>query len=457
MSPIQTWALLLAAFCLTDAIHGSGCPFRPSTGPTDSDARRAARALPTPQFTASGASQIRRLLNTQLTTGALAMPSSKPCESFSLEQLAQIQLEMSCHTDPALVSLAGGASGLRAPQTNPALARQHAADHADAAADSTGAVAAAVRDARCHGITMSWVHHLAEVGRAAMSNHTLPLLPEKGLEEHSLALENSGIESAGRVLGNLSKAVTCQIGHEADPVARGKWEGFPHWPFEVTYNASGYGPYPFWTLGGGTGGSLTGPGTDIQTWWSAVHNAERLDHASCSLSGLGEGAQDGPCTHLFLNGSWAFVYAKDESFCCMSSAPKQYTPCHLTRPQRNFMDVMKYDGEIEYKSEDGLYDGKAKKYSMHLTTPSNFYFWYVTDMKDRPLEQGEGPCDMYATDGTRNCGGPPKMLFHQYHVDTFKNATVDPAVFALPAVCQKTPYTYCMVQPTNFCDQSSMA
>ena len=32
---------------------------------------------------------------------------------------------------------------------------------------------------------------------------------------------------------------------------------------------------------------------------------------------------------------------------------------------------------------------------MHLTDPDNFWFWYVTDMDGSPLEQGEGPCDMY--------------------------------------------------------------
>merc|ERR1711964_601147 len=121
--------------------------------------------------------------------------------------------------------------------------------------------------------------------------------------------------------------------------------------------------------GGGSGGKLSGPGTPIQTWWSAVQNAERLDHASCSLGGFG--ISDQACTHLFINGStgdygWAFLYTKDESWCCMSSAPKQYTPCHLTRPQRNFVDVFNYDGVIDYTAEDGLYKGKAKKYSMHL-------------------------------------------------------------------------------------------
>ena len=50
------------------------------------------------------------------------------------------------------------------------------------------------------------------------------------------------------------------------------------------------------------------------------------------------------------------------------------------------MDVFTYDGIIDYTSENGLYTGKAKKYSMHLTTPSNFYFWSATDLDDKPLE-----------------------------------------------------------------------
>lgn len=99
------------------------------------------------------------------------------------------------------------------------------------------------------------------------------------------------------------------------------------------------------------------------------------------------GGSDGvPCTHLFLDDAYAFLYSEESNFCCMSSAPAMYDKCHITRPQRDFMDVFNYDGEIDYTSEDGLYTGKAKKYSMHLTNPSNFFFWYVTDLKGKPLE-----------------------------------------------------------------------
>jgi len=244
--------------------------------------------------------------------------------------------------------------------------------------------------------------------------------------------------------------VTCTIGHAANKVARGTWEGFPHWPYEVTYNASGYGPYPFWTggPGGGSSGKLSGPGVDIQTWWSAVQNAERLDHASCSLSGVGY--KDGtPCTHLFIDNGLAYLFSQDQKFCCQSgetTATKQH--CRLTRPQRDFMDVFEYKGEIDYKSEDGLYNGKAKKYTMHLTFPPNFYFWYATDMNDKPLEQGEGPCEMFSSSGDRNCFGGPKMLFHQYHPDSFKEANISASVFNVPDVCKQTT-NKCLFP--NFC------
>jgi hypothetical protein len=277
----------------------------------------------------------------------------------------------------------------------------------------------------------------------------MPLLPSKGYEEHAPKLIEAGHEE---VATKLKAAVTCQIGHSATIVKKAAWEGFPHWPYEVTYNASGYGPYPFWTLGGGTGGKLSGPGTPITTWWSALQNAERLDHASCDMKGVGY--EDGvPCTHLFVNGSYAYLFSQDQKFCCMSSAPAPDDKCHLTRPQRTFMDVMSLKGTMDnYTSEDGLYTGKAKHYSMHLTNPSDFWFWYVTDMEDKPLEQGEGPCDMYTSSGSRECSGPPKMLFHQYHPGTFTNATIASSTFAIPDICKKTPLTSCLVQPTRFCD-----
>ena len=139
-------------------------------------------------------------------------------------------------------------------------------------------------------------------------------------------------------------------------------------------------------------------GAPIQTWWSALQNAERFDHnGMCSLSSLGPDrtaaeiaagvaprVKDGPCTHLFVANSSAYLFAQDHSFCCVSSTSK--AACHLTRPQASFWNVFDPPTVSDYTSESGYYQGKVKNYTMHLTNPSNFWFWYLTDMHDRPIE-----------------------------------------------------------------------
>jgi hypothetical protein len=442
----------VALLCST----ASQCPLALGSAPaTAADVARASHSQPGAAYVASDAAAIRQRLNTHLRRGPLALPSGgTPCEAFALADLHAIQYELACAADGALTARYGGGDKRAPPHAGnaTALLAEHAAEAAEAAAHP--AVSAAARDARCHEIAMAWTHHLGAPARAALraQERALPLLPVRGAEHHMPELSAGGASHAPQAK-RLAAAVTCQIGHQANKTAAGTWEGFPHWPYEVTYNASGYGPYPFWTLGGGTGaGTLSGPGAPIRTWWSAVQNAERLDHSSCNLAGLG-GAAKVACTHLFLDDAYAYLYTAN-GFCCQSSAPAAKDRCHLTRPQRDFMDVFDYKGVLaNYTSEDGRFSGPAKQYTMHLTNPSDFWFWYVTDMDGRPIEQGEGPCEMYSAAGTRACSGPPKMLFHQYHPGSFQAASIDPSVFALPDVCKNATgkLKTCFVEPTNFC------
>ena len=200
----------------------AGCPFTRSSnrGPTEADAARAAKVLPAAPFTASGAAEIRLTLNKHLSTGELAMPLNKPCEDFTLAELAQLQRAVLCQAEPELVTLAGGSSSARAPvHTAETLDAQHASDAADVAADQSSTIAEAVRDSRCHSLAMAWVHHLSEDGRESFSNTTMPLLPLKGLQEHTDALKAAEPSTASRVLGNLSSAVTCQVAHKHVPSA----------------------------------------------------------------------------------------------------------------------------------------------------------------------------------------------------------------------------------------------
>lgn len=424
--------LLHAASAGADAVC-SPPPAAEAAGTEDlsrARARAVARA-----YQGDGAEAVRTVLNRHLAT---SLPNPQPCERFSLADLHAAQRVLHCSRDEALVGEYGG--DRRRPRHT--AAAEMAAEHANEARYVAQHPAAreAARDARCHEVAMAWTHHLSAAVRRRLSSTglSLPLLPRRGYDEHAAALEQDGHHI---VAARLAAAVTCYTGHNAQPEPRGAWKGFPDWPYEVTYNASGYGKYPFWTMGNvGGSGPLSGPGVHIQTWWSAVLGAERLDHAACSLSGLG--APDGPCTHLFVNRSggygWAFLYTQDESFCCVSSEPATKGACHLTRPPRDVASTFNYEGEIDYTAEDGLYSGKAKKYSTALERNSGNWFWYVTDENDKPLEQGEGPCNMYMHDGSRNCESPPAMLWHQYHQSTFKEAVLDAKVFDIPSICLDT-------------------
>jgi hypothetical protein len=405
----------------------------------NADLTRAKRTALRAHFTGEDHADIRVKLNAALQTGAVAMPKATECAAFTLEELAKLEEQFFHARSPELFT-----SDLRAPKHDSIESLR-----ADVLEDSKYVeehpeVSEALRDSRCAELAMQWVHQLSAEARAMFKNHKVPLLAEKGTREHAPNLIRDGHYTVTKKLANK---VTCQVGHDAKAVDRGTWEGFPAWPYEVTYNASGYGPYPFWTRGGGSGGSLTGKGIPIYTRWSSVLNAERLEHAACSTSALF--GVDKPCTHLFLGSQIAYLFSQDESHCCQSSYPGY--ACHLTTMQRDFYKVFQTQQTLDnYVSEHGYYRGQVKKYSMHLTRPSNFWFWYVTDMNDRPVEQGEGPCDMYSSSGDRNCRGPPKMLFHQYDTESFSEATLDPEVFAVPDVCKNTK-SKCVVQPTHFC------
>lgn len=417
-----------------------------------SDLQRSQRTVPRDMFRGANHAATRSKLNSALRKGVAAMPRHGPCEDFTLSELSELETLLFEHRTPELFT-----TDLRAPRhaTAASLCQEITAEAEYVKKHPE--VFEALRDGKCAEIAMQWVHHLEDKTRKVLATSKLPLLPERGTAEHAPELIRNGHHG---VVQKLTSKVTCQIGHDAKPVARGTWQGFPTWPYEVSCNASGYGPYPFWTGGGGgSSGSLT-KGTPIQTHWSAVLNSERLDHGMCSLSGLGLGwTQDAACTHLFLGTSYAYLFDQAQSDCCISSRPQSSTEfppsgggqCTLTTMQRDFYKVFDYAGTMDnYKSESGYYNGTVKKYHMHLTEPSDFWFWYVTDTNDKPIEQGEGPCSMYDGDGSRNCQGPPKMLFHQYNPSTFKEVKLESEVFAVPDVCKKTKKD-CTVQPTNFC------
>lgn len=408
------------------------------------DLLRANRGVPRDHFRANNPAAIRGKLNAALQTGPVAMPHAMACEAFSLEELAELQVALFNQRSTDLPM-----PGLRAPRHS--SAEELEAEHCEDAQyiKNHPEVVAALRDGRCAEIASAWVHQVSEDTRSSFADTKFPLLADRGTAEHSPELIQGGHHHIAK---RLASALTCQVGHDAQPEARGIWEGFPSWPQEVEYTGIGYGPYPFWSRGSPGSGSLTVGGA-IHTYWSAVLNAERLDHNGiCVLSGMGW-EKDAACTHLFLGTKYAYLFDQEQTHCCISSDPSNV--CHLTASPRNLTSLFNYDGVVDnYVSESGYYSGSVKKYSMHLTTADHFWFWYVTDMEDRPIEQGEGGCAMYGPTGTRDCPVGPKFLFHQYNPDTFKETTLDPEVFAVPDVCKNTQST-CLVWPSKLCGDSS--
>lgn len=181
-------------------------------------------------------------------------------------------------------------------------------------------------------------------------------------------------------------------------------------------------------------------------------NAEKLEHGTCDLTSIDAGfSADGPCTHLMLGTQYAYLYNQEETHCCISSKPDY--GCHLAPIAREFYKVFDFRGDIaNYTSESGYYQGPVKHYSTSMPGggPSTFYFWYVTDPSGKPIEQGEGPCDMYNSDGTRDCGFGPKYIYHQYDPPSFTALALDHTVFSVPDVCRTTKET-CLVAPTSLC------
>lgn len=395
-----------------------------------SDLERALETRPRPHLVGHSPAAIRKALNEHLASSG----SHAPCADFSHDDL-----------DALLSALDGAASAALREAYVPHDGRHHSASElALPVVDGlSAAFSEAVRDLKCFRAAMKYAHHTTADAKAelAAAGLTFPLLPERGSQE------------LGAVLGDdhsavVSKTLSCQTGHNGTYIKGGNWKGYPDWPDEVEYEARGYGPYPFWYYNSATTGAYDGPGALIQTKWSGLQDAEKLSHASCAL---GDGGDSVPCTMLFRE-KWAFLYKQDESECCIASTPR-IPNCWMGPVKRDFYSIFKDEGlATNYKSESGLYaNDTVKNYTLTMTTNEGFWFWYQTDEKGFPVEQGEG-----GSVHPRASHFPPKYLFHQYNRSTFgapkKPFTVD-GDFAVPTVCKNSKKT-CTVWPTSLCDSS---
>jgi hypothetical protein len=294
----------------------------------------------------------------------------------------------------------------------------------------------ALREAKCAEVLMLWVHHLPEAAKKALKGMALPKLPEFKLET---------LRQNPSVGGRYANSYTCVTGHNMQSGHTSDHK-FPHWPEEVHYYGKGHGAYPFWL-----GGESPSGDSSIEVWWSEKQLAEKFYHHACGMSEAGA-SKDGPCYHLFLGGQpnpTAYLYTAKEDFCCVSGPSRRLGSTQrrlqsgnsekLAAPSSDFMDNMTLSGTMDFKGD--FYSGKVKKYIMQLPDSEPVkYFWYLTTMDDRPVEQGEG--GLPSADDNPTSAGGGILLWHEYNTTSFQGTTIDSSVFAVPDVCKKT-YTSC--------------
>lgn len=183
--------MTVSALLFTLLVSASSCPFASLVGaPTEGDIARQLKTAPSAAFQARGGAAIRKNLNTHLRNGPLALPRAKPCEHFTVSELNKIQRQLLCLRDSTLTY--SQSDGRNSPHTD-LTKLQDDQDDEEAyilglTVEASRAVAnAALRDAKCHEIAMSWTHHLNDESREHLTKNSefaFPLLPEKGVVEH---------------------------------------------------------------------------------------------------------------------------------------------------------------------------------------------------------------------------------------------------------------------------------
>lgn len=386
----------------------------PNIGTSASDIQRARSKMPTHSPLAGrDPSEVAEHMNKYLGQGRIKL---RPCLEFSREEMKEILKSIWLAKSDELQLIYEQSGDSRA-------------SNYQRADDIEKSMLTQQLEEMCAEALMHWAHHLPEARKPHFDQ--LPLMPTYNAEQHS------------------NKKFTCVTGHNnteegwntsSSTYASG-------WPTEVTYNATGHGPYPFW-LGPVT--QNIEDGAPLQVWWSRKQQAEKFYHEVCQIGNAGYQDKNAACFHLMLSGS-SYLYTAKEDFCCVSGAHAASQPQYLSAVQFDWFNKMTLEGIADYSGE--FYSGKIKNYTMDCSGnpdphsgdfksgcgPGSFRIWYYTDLNDRPIEQGEG-CQIWPR--TSHCNGA-SYLFHQYNPATWAETSIDPSIFAVPEVCKSTS-TQCL-------------
>jgi len=427
--------------------------------PTDRDMRRAVSKIPGSHLRGKGFQDMVLKLNKHLdqTNGLV----TAPCSDFTVSELQELQRVLYAARDPKFEEVYQdgsdnrrlGAFG-RLTSDLDELEKLWRSEREAVSAHS--ALHDVARDAKCHEVVMWFIHHLTDATKREMSNMIkLPLLALEAphtIQSLQKQLPASLVHTAAPVFESYSQGIGCSACHASGATA-GNSES-KVWPESLSYNATGYGAFPFWD---NTGPGCTycnpaiTPGQKITVKYSAKFNSEMLLHSKCgdmSWTGAKNAPNATPCNHLFNADEGAFIYTPNsplspiaasgnDAFCCRSYKAKdsQFPGAVPNDWMRSMTLYHNHSGGDTVQGFKGdYYTGDIKYY----WSQGVVQFWYIESKDGLPVEQGEG-CYQPGVKPKYPCGYQmPIVLYHDYDPATFKATDHTKDEFAVPDVCKNT-------------------
>jgi len=488
--------ILLLCICAVAVGSPLGCPFSASKNPSTNDLTRASQAQPRPDYLENTKS-ISAKLNQHLALDLKL--KTAPCDSFTMDELKALQRALHCQLSTELNGVYKAKPDRRALRFDSLDAfeghwkAQEEEIEKDASAHGT------LRAARCAEVVQWYVHHLTEEGRSAFKDKAAvlpqmaPFDMSVSASNASAATKAAYSTSYTCVSGHNNNETNALNGTGSYPYwpeevtynATG-FGPYPFWLGPVSADISqGVGIQVSWSRTkkaekfehascamSNAGYSSDGvPCVHLMLQGAAYFYTAAEDFCcisgtapvctnKCDDTGLCGSPAGQTCSALVQKYSCADYYAPGKAYagwcdkecgygaCAKSEAPKPAAASRkllqpggqsqvLTAVQYDWMKDMTLQGTTD-GYEGTYYSGKVKNYTMDCSGgcgPGNFYIWYLTDMNDKPIEQGEG-CQVMPRTSSCTTGG--SYLFHQYNPATWKETTLDASVFAVPDVCQKT-------------------
>jgi hypothetical protein len=169
--------------------------------------QRARTKVPGAAYKGDGFEDMSRTLNDWLLKHA---PNSRECDTWSVEELQQLQVQLLALRDPQLDGVYQDSKDNRRLRAYVAV-MQREWEELNALAEADPQLARMHRDGHCHEAVMWYVHHLPESVKSAMQDEVaLPLLSHMRHDTAVLPLSSFGSK---RVKQAYAQKVTCASCH----------------------------------------------------------------------------------------------------------------------------------------------------------------------------------------------------------------------------------------------------